>query len=353
MATRSKFSAFLLLAGVNLGLATLFVGGIELAFGNWFAPYVPPRVVDVNGTYIYRQTLYEPPSEVVYRRDKYGLRGVHLPVLQVELVTVGGSTTDQRYLTEGETWQDELGALSGVVVANAGADGMSSFGHVVAVTEWLHAIPDLSPKYYLHYIGLNDASLSLDPRQHVFDRSGITTTSWRLAIQRRSAIMHTVEMLRSRRPRQVAHGASTPMPDAEMIAVDVDHGAIDLFIETVYKPNLRKLMSLHRQRSETTIFVSQAVHPSLVQWRDGKTFVAAHARDFARYAVTLQMINAATQATCRESADVCHFFDLAQELRFEAQDFYDPFHATPAGARKIGAFLAKELDGIRGGSAGR
>jgi hypothetical protein len=99
--------------------------GVELAFGNWFTPYVIPQHVIVNRTYVYRQELYQPAGKIVYSRDRFGLRGVHEPLPKVELVTVGGSTTDQRYIGEGETWQDALRSRSGIAVANAGNDGMT------------------------------------------------------------------------------------------------------------------------------------------------------------------------------------------------------------------------------------
>src|SRR5262249_49465386 len=146
--------------------------GLELAFGNWFEAFVPPQKAVVNRSYKYRQELYFPYGDVLYRRDKYGLRGSHETVSEIELVTVGGLTTDHHSRTEGQTWQDVLRALTGVRVANAGVDGMTSFGHLVAVSEWLHGIPNFSPKNYLHFIGVNDAALIQESRQHDFDRSG-------------------------------------------------------------------------------------------------------------------------------------------------------------------------------------
>jgi hypothetical protein len=264
-------------------------------------------------------------------------------VSEIELVTVGGSTTDQHYITEGQTWQDVLGTLTGVRVANAGVDGMTSFGHLVAVSEWLHEIPNFSPKSYLHYIGVNDAVLSQESRQHDFDRSGRLNPSL-LSLFKRSAIVGAAEKLwfRSTGPRAVAHGAITPRLNATFAKVDIDRDTIESFIESVYKPNLRKLIQLHRHRNEGVIFVSQIAHPSLIQWKNDETFVAADSGDLGKFAVALSMINLATEGTCRESVDLCRFSDLATRVRFEARDFYDLVHTTPSGAEKIAAFLAEE-----------
>src|SRR3954452_3242831 len=160
MGFRGRLPAFVLLVTVNLLVATAGVAAIELAFGDWRARYMPPLGAVVDRTYVYRQSLYEPAGDIVYSRDKYGLRGVHEPLSRVQLVTVGGSTTDQRYIEDSQTWQEVLRSRTGIAVANAGSDGMSSFGHIVAVREWLHELPGFSPRYYLHYLGATDASLS-------------------------------------------------------------------------------------------------------------------------------------------------------------------------------------------------
>jgi hypothetical protein len=331
------------IAASNLALLVALTIGFELAFGNWSEAFIPPQSAIVNRSYKYRQELYDPYGDVLYSRDKYGLRGSHETVSEIELATVGGSTTDQRYITEGQTWQDALRTLTGIRVANAGVDGMTSFGHLVAVSEWLHEIPSFSPKNYLHYVGVNDAALSQEPRQHDFDRSGRLNLSLR-SLSRRSAIVGAIEKLwsRSTGSRAVAHGAITSRPNATFVKAGVDQDTIEPFVESVYKPNLRKLIQLHRQRNEHAIFVSQMAHPSLVQWKNGETFIAADSGDLGTFAVALGMINKATERTCRESADLCRFYDLAR-VSFEARDFYDVVHTTPSGARKIGAFLAEEI----------
>jgi hypothetical protein len=55
---------------------------------------------------------------------------------------------------------------------------MASFGHIVPVTDWLHKIPGFKPKYYLRYVGVNDASLIADggrlsSRRHIIVRRSV------------------------------------------------------------------------------------------------------------------------------------------------------------------------------------
>jgi hypothetical protein len=351
MISRGKFSTLALLAAVNLILIAIAVAAIEFAFGDWHAAYMPPLGAVVDRTYVYRPGLYEPAGDIVYSRDKYGLRGVHEPLPQVQLVTVGGSTTDQRYIDDTQTWQEVLRSRSGTTVANAGSDGMTSFGHIVAVSEWLHQLPGFSPKYYLHYLGANDASLSA--ADHAYDRSG-HDSPWLSDVRKRSIIVKSFVKgwLAFSGPREVNHGQVRLGPGAtEMINASADKNEIENFIQNTYAPNLRKLIALHRERNESVIFVSQQANPALVRWNANDTFVSAQFPDIQRWAVALRLINPATQSVCAEAADICHFSDAGGKLVLEPADFYDLVHQTPSGTRKLGEFLAKDLTFLRPGGA--
>ena len=106
-----------------------------------------------------------------------------------------------------------LRSQTGIAVANAGSDGMSSFGHIVAVSEWLHEVPGFSPRYYLHYLGANDASLSAG--NEASDRSG-HDSPWLLDLRKRSIIVKSFvkAWFASSSPREVNHGQVRLSPGA-------------------------------------------------------------------------------------------------------------------------------------------
>jgi lysophospholipase L1-like esterase len=54
------------------------------------------------------------------------------------------------------------------------------------------------------------------------------------------------------------------------------------------------------------------------------------------------LINAATQSVCEGSTD-CSFIDLAHEIKFDDDEFYDNVHTTPKGAQRIGELLSPHL----------
>ena len=109
------------------------------------------------------------PSEskkVFYHRDKNGLRDDCESSSEIKILTVGGSTTDQRYIPFKSTFQKvlqdklwtEFGAFG--CVSNAGVDGHTTWGHNFAFQYWFPLIKNLSPDYVIFYVGLNDAFLT-------------------------------------------------------------------------------------------------------------------------------------------------------------------------------------------------
>jgi hypothetical protein len=265
-------------------------------------------------------------------------------VASAQLVSVGGSTTAQSFISDGGTWQDAIYQSSGIVVANAGIDGMSTRSIIEIVGDWLNKIPALQARYYLHYVGINDATLS---GTTFHDRP--KGYSWSRRIRGRSAILQAGSRLRDDwSGPQIFHSgaqAASP-PQHEFMRADADRHEIRQFIEGFYKRNLRELLALHRARGETAILVTQIPNPALVKYKDGAIFVAQ--RDMARWAVALDEVNAATREVCGEHPDHCRLIDLANHPLFGPGDFYDDVHNTPSGARKLGQFLASRLTFVGG-----
>jgi hypothetical protein len=344
-----RAQAFLCLLGINAGLIAIGLVAIELVFGQWFVDFVVPDHRLINRTFSYPQTLYEPHSQITFARDQYGLRKSIHPVAATQIVTVGGSTTAQSFITEGQTWQDVIHQRTGMVVANAGIDGMSTQSIIEIVDDWLHRIPGLKPQYYLHYVGVNDAGLAQGPA--LADRP--RGYSWSRRIRGRSAILQAASRLRDQwgGPLVFRSGFQVPpISGREFTRADVDRREFSFHIERFYKPNLRRLLQLHADSGELAILVTQTANPALVKRRDGAIFVvdpAAH----ARWAVALDEINAATRGVCSERPQQCRLIDVANDLSFEPADFYDVVHNTPAGARKLGKFLAARLPLIEGGQS--
>lgn len=103
-------------------------------------------------------------SNVDYLRNEYGLRDKCREPSEINILTIGGSTTDQRYVAYESTYQAVLekiliNKIDGFgCVSNAGVDGHSTLGHIFSFQHWFKLIPNLKPKFIILYIGINDAN---------------------------------------------------------------------------------------------------------------------------------------------------------------------------------------------------
>lgn len=141
---------------------------VELIFGGWFQKKNKIRFLNLvqDKEVVYYSDLYSDSLiEITYKRDKFGFRGQHIfnKPNTIDILTLGGSTTDQRFITEGQTWQDNLEELflklnKKVRIANAGVDGQSTVGHIKDFEIWFPSVPGLKPRILLFYIGINDVA---------------------------------------------------------------------------------------------------------------------------------------------------------------------------------------------------
>ena len=121
--------------------------------------------------------LYQSDTEkAYYARDRYGLRDNCKSPSDIEILTIGGSTTDQRYVDDNKTYQSVLEKDLKQVkenfgcVSNAGVDGHSTWGHIFSFKHWFPLIPELAPKFVILYIGVNDANFRKAHGPNSFDK---------------------------------------------------------------------------------------------------------------------------------------------------------------------------------------
>ena len=96
---------------VNGALLAVILIIAELIFGTWITgpdysvlniPRNTVRYFDVSDIYPWKN------SPVTYTRDEHGLRGKDKTPTDIDVRVMGGSTTDDIYITAGETWLDGL-----------------------------------------------------------------------------------------------------------------------------------------------------------------------------------------------------------------------------------------------------
>lgn len=296
--------------------------------------------------------LYDSKRPTIrYARDRYGLRDDCRSPAEVAILTIGGSTTDQRFLAQEDTFQavmqDELKRLAGpgLCVSNAGVDGHSTHGHLRAFRDWFPLIPGLRPKLIVFSIGINDADFTSEGPAGFENR----------VLGRGSALkeLHVVQLLLwardvlnselGARPAHVGHRRRVPDPsDYTQSALAPDTPELALRNAQAFRSRLRRLLADAREMGGQALCVTQPHR--MVRTVDGKRLGlrfgpsgngAGRAYGGLDLDHALRLINRVMREECGEQALV----DL-YSAPFEDGDFYDLVHTTPSGARKIGRSLA-------------
>ena len=352
----------------------IFLAGLallEVVFGSWFSDtpalynFTKPRNVQKT----YRSQFPGQPEVSTYTVDRYGFRGLDGNLDDIFILTVGGSTTDQKYIDDSftfEAWLQKLYAADGrdVDVVSAGIDGQSTFGHLANFSFWFEKLPQLRPSYILYYLGVNDFyRLQEIPKFDQIEGAG-AKARMRAAFsyaKDRSALIAGAKVIKSLvAPPRVAHfrsGAPIPWSQADWTtqALIEDYRTPQVLESlSLLQSRIAKLANQTRRIGAEPIFVTQRSS----SWMEHDGRIWGLKKTLARRnADALQGLGPMTgvdhhelermQAeaildTCRSLNGIC--INLFGDIQFDnVRDFYDVVHTTPAGSKKIAEFLYSHL----------
>lgn len=359
------------LAVVNGVVLLTGLCAIELTFGNWLNPNRINRlhlIRDSRFVYEVEERTDGPPKRIVYTRDEWGFRGTYESLSDIEILTLGGSTTDQRDIDDSETWQVVLSrSLTSdgevVSVVNAGVDGQSTYGHLASFELWLPLIPALRVDYYLMYVGINDLYAPGDWSVDLLvERASTLGGRFNLAIAQNSALYELFRLLRGIHAARDGLQALHHAVDLGKLSWDtlpfLDHAPhpMDRRVRA-YGERIGALLDRIEAADAGAICVTQparwtkrmgpdllgASEPANVS-AEGRTYLTrlnGHLINGLDLQALLDQLNLELLRVCRERGAVT--LDLAAELHFEDTDFIDFTHNTSSGAEKIGLYLADNL----------
>jgi lysophospholipase L1-like esterase len=343
---------------IIINLLILFVGFLllELFFGGWFSDNNQIRSLNIirDQTMNFTTDLYSATEiDIKYSRDKYGLRGkktLNSPE-KIDILTIGGSTTDQRYITEGKTWQDLLENSfkkdgKEVLISNAGVDGQSTFGHIKNFEIWLPEIPNLKPKYILFYIGVNDFYLLSKSRY-----DDLNDKSWKTKIKNNSALyslLRTAEGIWTSYKVKVGH-QKINIKEIEY----TNKGCAERKVYELFKKNLNDfenrvsaLVKFSKGLNSTPIFVTQPSYKYKFD-NDGNILGTATIERIDNYPYNgvdyyhlLTMINESIRNVADDKVLVVELTSLPI---WKDGDFYDYFHNTPQGSERVAEEIYKQI----------
>jgi hypothetical protein len=362
-----KNRLWLRVIGVNFALMIVIIILTELTFGSiFFGKNYGLLVVDRNVSRRFDTANRYGGGITEYIRDEHGLRGKYSEPSRIDILTMGGSTTNEILLNEGDTWSDRLAQEfadvdRSIVVVNAGVDGQSTIGHLKVFDLWFPKIPDFRPRYIIAYIGINDVShilankplnkweVMVEPNKRIKQYLMNNSVFYGLYRKVKGYLRARNAMLVHSTPGGPYEWKPTVLPPDVAAAEQKFAPFLDSY-GTRVREIIRRIRSLHAK----PIILTQ--HTGHYRLRGDRVFghVAAERHEsvwrnqtvekgtvsIGPYEV-LMAHNRRAMKICRESNAIC--IDVSKELAFEKDDHYDLIHTTPQGSAKLAKFIFERL----------
>jgi len=348
---------------ILINIAVLLIGMliIELCFGGWFSSSNQLSnlgiIKDAKFEYDVRHLYNTFDASITYTRDKYGLRGIstYNQPEKINILTVGGSTTDQRYITDALTWQEALERElhsygKEIYVSNAGVDGQSTYGHLKSMEIWFPKIEKLKPDIILFYVGINDFYRVTSDSKYD-DIQELKSGGFKNQIKDKSVFYNVYRKLRGMQKAtkfEVGHRKIDFSRVHYTKEEVVNEKLLEIYDDTnlkAFKIRIQKLIDYSKSQNAIPIFISQpTMHYKI---RNGTIFGTENIQyldeKYAYNGVGYYKLLSKLNEAMKEVAGKDFFIDVTNDHYWYATDFYDYFHMTPTGASKLGVFIGQEL----------
>lgn len=364
-----KTKSWLKVILINFFVLFVCLTFVEIIFGSiFFGENYGLLIVDRKVNRIFDTSNRYGGGVTRYIRDEHGLRGKYSDLSKIDILTIGGSTTNEILIDEGKTWSDRLAlqfkAINRTItVVNAGIDGQSTVGHLKLFDHWFNKIPNFKPNYILAFIGINDLShLYKELNTLKGDGMHVERKFIKTYLKNNSAIYGFYRtfkgMLYARNAMFVHSNRVGPYEWKQKISLPETK-----VIEKLHKPFLdayenrvHKLIKKIRDFGSVPIIVTQ--HTGHYRLRKKNVFgritkkrikndwftgpVNKGGISIGPYAVLMAHNRRAIKA-CENANAIC--IDVSKHLIFERGDHYDLIHTTPKGSSKIASFIFNKLKG--------
>lgn len=342
---------------------------IELIFGKWFikknyGSLIIPKysITKIN------QPYYDDSGTYVSSWDKNGFRANTYDLNEIDILIIGGSTTAQRFIDDTHIWtkvfEKKINEKKQLKVLNAGIGGQTVYGHNNMFDLWFLKHADLSPKYILIYLGINDAiKLNENINKNITNiknsnysriKSDILQSKVRNKrvvqyIKNHSAIHLLYLIIRSvyiSNKHEINNPSDTKFIDSYPIHFDRHSLFIDQYLVSMpveisekkkkiiksylpdYEKNITSIINYSKNLSAEPIFITNIMPADF--------YASNYSKKLSIY---LEYLNNSTINICKKFNITC--FDLRDKIYFNTyRDFYDPIHNTPSGSEKLGSFVS-------------
>ena len=335
---------------INLIVFLFGIFIIEVFFGNWFKKNnYGSLIIPKKQTNLITNFPYQSYELGIYSRDDYGFRANTYDLNDVDILVIGGSTTEEREVDDEKIWTKifEQNLDNKFKVLNAGIGGQTSYGHKSMFELWFKKLQQLSPKYIILYVGINDALFYIENiNKNEFDLNGrkLNNSNRDLLINlklsdkliqyiKNNSVIHNLYLVIKgniiTKKYNFGYNVKTNNFKAEIIKSPknlIGNNFYSNAFKNYYHNNLLQIQELSKEYQAELILITQTISDK--HWMHNN----------------LKLINQYTIDFCKKRDVKC--IDLANNIKIDNLVFYDGIHTDPIGSNKIGIFIAKEFQDI-------
>ena len=329
---------------VNILVFVFLVIFLELILGNKiYINKLNCGYLHCSANYYYKNNVYEGKEIINYKKDKYGFRGLRKKVNEIDILTVGGSTTDQRYLETKDTWSEKLEFIINsnnpdfnFDVVNAGIDGQSTYGHLWNFENWFSKIKKFKTKYIFFYIGINEYfSNTKNIYDHGYEYLNFPQKV-KLWIRENNGLIYKTYNLIYRYyfPQDILNVGHKKRE----VNYKPANEKIEINNENIKQLNNRldKLILLTKNLNAKPVFITQKTFRSKLI--DGEVYSVDNIDYISKEKIIAKIII----DNCRKNKIFC--IDLYKTNQFSENNFYDLVHTTPEGSNTIAEIIYKNFN---------
>jgi len=293
-----------------------------------------------------------------HTKNSLGFRGPDPPAdlsSRPSIVTIGGSTTECLFLSDGQTWTDIMARRlesrwPRLWVNNAGLDGQSTYGHVVLLRDY---IVGLRPSVALFLIGINDVQRD-DPTTYdaaLAPGGSFPRRALRALVDRSETLSLVRNLTRAAHARQLGFGHSAvDVRQLRELKLDPDVVAAELAQHDRYLPGyenrLARIIALCREHGIEPVFITQpALYGMAVDPSTGVDLATRQFTGRGNGEVEWRVLERYNDVT-RHVAERAHvpLVDLARLLPKDSRFFYDHIHYSIEGGTRVGEIVAAGIE---------
>ena len=321
---------------------------VELFFGYWFKNKLENKLSSERNIYrVYVTNFKYLDNSSLYIKNNFGFRvkNTDEDISFPDIVFVGGSTVNQKFLNYDETTVGILKKnLTNYKILNAGVDGMSIKGHINSFEMWFDKMDQFKPKYYIFLIGINDRYMieTFKFRDYIDNlEESDDSSNLREYLESNSFFFTKGRIVKSVLYLKYGINLGIKKVKRNHVYIERDEFKFESYIDKKnqylllnkerkqkyekfkkwYLNQLNQLTEKVKERGAIPIFINQTT---------------GYGQSFESLVVAETVLD-----NCRIKKIKC--IDVARKLDLEYEDFYDESHLNINGSKKIANYILSEL----------